>query len=919
MSSQQDQIVIVDGYSFLFRAYHSMPPLTNPEGTPVGAVYGFTSMLMRLLKYSKPSHVVIVFDSGKKNFRHDIYPEYKANRPEPPEDLIPQFPLVRDAAKALNIKVLEIEGFEADDIIATLAKKALKNKEEVLIVSSDKDLMQLVNGHIKMYDAIRDKIIGKEEVIAKWGVEPGLILDLLSMVGDSSDNIPGLPGIGPKTAALLLNEYKSWENIYNSAAEIKQNKRRETIQSGKEVVDLARSLVKLRDDLKLDVAFDDLKSQFINPALLNAFLAKHNFKTLLARVQKDFDISRSGESTEHVEINSAPKQINIVKIHDSGKLSEFIEKISSKQKIALYFQTNFISRNEVKEPSDIYAILLSCEEEGAYIPISSYSNERQRSLLDSAGKEGIPLRHALEQIKYIFENNKIKKVIFDVKALLHILDKFGLAGSLVAYDDIMLMSYSAGGGRMTYDFDNMLKYYLDCNDELLNIGGITKSRKSLSDLKDESLKEYFTKKIHYIFELYAKVTSELIDHKEQALYQKMELPLAKVLFQMEKVGISVDAKLLSKLSKMFEEKLAGLETEVYKLAGRKFNIGSPKQLAEILFEDMNIEPPKKSKTGAHSTSVEVLEHLKVSGHTIADKLLEWRSLSKLKNTYTDVLPKQINPETGRVHTSFSQAVTSTGRLSSSDPNLQNIPIRSEMGLEIRNSFIAKKGYQIISADYSQIELRILAHIANVASLKKAFANKLDIHKATASEVFGVKIEEVTKDLRRKAKAINFGIVYGLSAFGLAKNIEISKSEAAAYIERYFAKYPEIKEYINETIAFAKKHGYVETLMGRRCYMKYINDKTFTLRSFAERAAINAPLQGSNADFIKKAMNKINDEIGFIDGINMILQVHDELLFEVRTDMVGHYKNKLVQIMESVAKLSVPIKVDVFAGDSWKKL
>ena len=929
MASKEDQIVIVDGYSFLFRAYYSMPPLTNPEGTPVGAVYGFTSMIMRLLKDVNPSHMVIVFDSGKKNFRHEIYKEYKANRPEAPEDLRPQFPLVRDAARALNIHVLEQDGYEADDVIATLAKKAIENKDEVLIVSSDKDLMQLVNEHIKMYDAIRSKIIGPKEVQEKWGVPPKLMRDMLAMVGDSSDNIPGLPGIGPKTAAALLQEFGSWKNIYDAASQMKQSKRREIIENGKEIVALSESLVSLRDDLDLSCSFPDLKTKKINEDFLSDFLNKHNFKSLIARAKKDFDfevvaspdvpnISHAEQQSREISTHKKIEIQSAKKISDVAHLKDEIKKFSSELRIAIYLQTNFKFRNEVREAKDLNAIVISARHHAIFVPVGDIASGEQGSLLEVSSEGSIPLDVVLKLLEPILKEEAIKKVVYDVKSFLHVLSEFGLAESLVACDDVMLMSYSAGSGRMNCDFDNICKFYLSESDPLLDIGGITKSHKKLTESDEQLISKYYAGKAGYHFELYEKLTEELFDNKKFIIYQRMELPLVKVLFQMEKFGVKIDPNALGKLSKDINDRLKYLEQEIFKLAGKEFNIASPKQLSETLFMDMNIDPPKKSKTGSHSTGVEVLEKLSLDGHTIADHLLEWRSIYKLKTTYTDALPKQISKQSSRVHTHFAQAVTSTGRLSSSEPNLQNIPIRSELGQKIRKTFIAEKGKKIISADYSQIELRILAHIADIKSLKDAFNKGLDIHKATASEVFDIPIEEVTSDIRHKAKAINFGIIYGLSAFGLAKNIDISRGEAANYIEKYFAEYPGIKEYMDKTINYAKVHGYVETLFGRRCYIKYIKDKNYSLRSFAERASINAPIQGSNADIIKKAMNKISQEIGFSEKCKMLLQIHDELLFEVDDILAEKYAQNIAKIMENVVSLDVPVKVDYSIGDSWKK-
>ncbi len=919
MAEKQEQIVIVDGYSFLFRAYHSMPPLSNPNGIPVGAVYGFTSMIMRLLKDVKPSHIVVVFDSGSKNFRHDIYPEYKANRPPAPEDLIPQFPLVRDAAKALNISILEMEGYEADDVIATLANKALEKQEEVLIVSSDKDLMQLVNSHTHMYDAIKNKTIGEKEVEEKWGVKPSQMLDMLAMVGDSADNIPGLPGIGPKTAAQLLNQFESWERIYESSPLIKQNKRREVIQAGKEIVALSKSLVKLKDDLSLSLSFNDLKSRNIDAEELQKFLDTHNFKSLLARAKKDFQLSettKENPSKTPTEIGKPDDRVlKIFTKHE--ELISFVNFIRNHSlEISIYLQTNFQNRTEVRNKNDVGAILIGCDQQVVAIPMNRNSLEQQTLLSESVS---IGIQDVLEILKPILDDPSIRKVIYDLKSFLHIANENKIAITTQSFDDIMLMAYASGSGRMEYSFEGICEYYFGWKDSLQDVGGITKSNKKFYSLSPSETAQYYKEKIGNLSKLHHLLFEELFRHRSLEIYQNLELPLASVLFEMEKVGVYVNSKSLLELSQSLESELEVLESEIYSLAGKKFNIASPKQLSDILFNDMSIEPPKKSKTGTYSTNVEVLETLKLNGHSIADKLLNWRLLYKLKTTYADALPKQINPATGRIHTYFAQALTSTGRLSSSEPNLQNIPIRSSIGQKIRASIVAKEGFKLLSVDYSQIELRILAHIANIESLKNAFNHNIDIHSLTASEVFDIKLEDVTPDIRRKAKAINFGIIYGLSAFGLAKNINISRTEAAAYIDKYFTEYPGIKGYMDDTIKNASKHGYVKTIMGRRCYIKNINDKNYSLRSFAERAAINAPIQGSNADIIKKAMIEIQRKFSKPDEISMLLQVHDELIFTVREDLIEQYQKDICKIMKNVTRLDVPIEVESYTSKSWQKL
>jgi DNA polymerase-1 len=906
----EQKLIIVDGYSLVFRAYHSMPALSRPDGTPVGAVYGFVSMMLRLLSEIKASHIVMVFDTGGKNYRHQIYPQYKAHRPPAPEDLIPQFPLMRKAAQALNIHILEQDGYEADDIIATLADRALANKEEVLIISSDKDLMQLVNGHIKMYDAVKAKIIGADEVKEKFGVTPDKMLDLLSMVGDAADNIPGIPGIGPKTAALLLNEYGSLDNILNNLSNIKQEKRRQVIDESREIVNLSKQLVSLTKNIPLSVTLDDLKAQGINADKLLAFLEEQSFRSLVARVKKDFAID-VGQPI----ITQAP---SLVMIRDKSQLPQIINLAKHAGKISFYFQNNYVTNEEIRTSKDVAGIgIIINEKDSFYIPIDNNHTQEHDSLFINNDKPtSLVFSDFVLMFESLFSDPAILKIVYDQKKLLHLISEV-ITPKLVSTEDVMIMSYALGCAKVGSEFNNLIIYYLQQKDILVGLGGITKSRAAFNSLDIYAIANYVSKKALWVIQLYNLIKEQLIQEQLLALYEKIDRPLPQVVYEMEAYGIKINSLILIGLSKEFDIKLRNLEKEIYKITGCEFNIASPKQLADVLFNKMGIDTGKKSKAGTFSTGVEVLEALQLQGHTIADLLIEWRRFYKLKNTYTDTLVKQIDPKTGRVHTNFALTITSTGRFSSIEPNLQNIPIRSEWGNKIRSAFVAENGYKIVSVDYSQIELRILAHIANIETLKQAFANGKDIHAITASEIFHIDIAQVDDHLRRRAKAINFGIIYGISPFGLAKNLGISKAEAAEYIKRYFEEYPGILEYMEQTKVFARTHGYVQTIFGRKCYTPNINNANINLKLFAERAAINAPIQGSAADIIKKAMVKIDRVIKTKNlSVKMLLQVHDELIFEIKDSEVEHVIKEIKDLMENITILEVPLIVESHIGDSW---
>lgn len=835
---------IIDGYGFVFRAFHVQPPLSSPTGIPVGALYGFTSMLLKILSDFKPSAAVMVFDGSGKNHRHELYPEYKANRPEAPEELKIQFPLVRFAAQALNFTIIEQPNVEADDVIASIVTKLAAQGKKSVVVSSDKDLMQLIGEHTSMYDPMKNKYIREAEVFEKFGVTPSKVRDALALMGDSSDNIPGIQGIGPKTAAELLSTFGSFHEVLDRAGEIKQEKRRQSIQDGREKALLSWELVGLKTDLDLDAT--KLHWTAPNRATLINFIAEYGFKSLIPRAEKLFGMDLEARGTQLSMFNTAALGLDP---RASGDLSDISETIGSS------------SVEAVIQEARITGIMAIYPESGL-LRIRSQSHS---ILVDKPTKE----------LDSCLSDPAIKKITVGLKDLLKL-----LPSSLIALDDLALMHYAVTAGNPQPSPD----FFCSGN----------------------------------IFDKYTELKSQVIGMSAVKLYKEIDLPIASLLYKMEQVGILIDKEMLESMSSEFAREISQLEQTIYALCGQEFNIGSPKQLGEILFEKLKLPGAKvSSKAKTYSTGVEILEHLSESGFEIADHLMRWRQITKLKNTYTDSLPRQINPITGRVHTNFIQNLTSTGRLSSNDPNLQNIPIRSEDGAKIRKAFIAKSGYKLISADYSQIELRLMSHVAHIDTMQDAFRRGIDIHAATASHVFKVSLEEMTSEYRRRAKAINFGIIYGISAFGLAKQLSISSKEAADYIAGYFLAYPGIEQFMKETKEFAHKNGYVENIFKRRHYMPAINSGNYLMRNFAERAAINAPLQGSTADIAKIAMLAVDRALceAKLD-CSMLLQVHDELIFEVREEDAAVAMPLIKSVMEGVAKLEVPLVVDIGVGDSW---
>jgi DNA polymerase-1 len=907
-----EKIALIDGYGFVFRAYHSLPPLTRSDGTPVGAVYGFTNMLIKLLAGLDVSHVAVVFDAGSKTFRNEIYPEYKANRPPCPEDLKPQFAIVREAAEALNLTILEKPGFEADDIIATIAKKSAAAGSQVLIVSSDKDLMQLVDDNIFMYDAMKNKMIGKAEVKEKFFVEPNQVLDVLSLIGDSSDNVPGVRGIGPKTAAELINEYGTLDNLFLNLDKIKQEKRRQMLQDGVSKAKLSKELITLKEDVELSVSTKDLELREINPHKFISFLEEQGFRSLVTRVKKEFNLKDEEipvAKHTHTQITKKEAHFSQVKrtLVDSTKIIEQIKKEALRNGIiTIDLEQDFLTLSTCKNaenPTEIF-----------YLELATKSQHNSGHDLFSFNHDS-GSQFNLESFTEILLNDAIKKIFFDAKIFLKLT-------KISAFEDVSLMNHLLNSATKA-DLCDLANVNLDENmaeldfNEIFQELGKEKTPKAFEDKQKKT--DFFCFKNFAIYQIYKILSPRIFTEKLSNCYFSYELPLLENLAQVENNGIAVDVKKLNQLSIEFGEKIVGLTKEIHEMAGCEFNIASSQQLAEVLFNKLNLESSKKSKkTGALSTNAKVLEELAIDGHLIAEKILEFRKFSKLKNTYSDALPKEINPQTNRIHSNFSSISTVTGRLSSTNPNLQNIPIKTAEGRKIRECFIAEKNNFLISADYSQIELRVIASVAKIDALKQAFKEGKDIHTITAAQVFGVKEEDVTSELRSSAKAINFGIIYGISAFGLARGLGIGRKEAGEYIKNYLETYPGIDVFMKDTINFARTHGYVETISGRKCFIHEINNKNPIIRQEAERLAINAPIQGSAADIVKKAMINVSRRLQ-VEKLQtkIVSQIHDELLLEAPENEVEIAGKLLVEEMEKVELLDMPLRADVEVGKSWK--
>ena len=916
-----DHYYLIDGSGYIFRAYYALPPLTRKsDGMPTGAVSGFCNMLFKLLEDSKsdenknkPTHFAIIFDSARKNFRNEIYSDYKANRSDAPDDLIPQFEYIRKSVEAFNLPSIELLNYEADDLIATYSEQILKEGAKVTIVSSDKDLMQLYKSNIRIYDPMKNKFISNEDINNKFGVNPEKVIDVQALAGDSSDNVPGVPGIGVKTAAELINEYGNLENLLRNSEKIKQNKRRETLIQNKDKAIISKKLVTLKKDVPIKIKISEFKLKEINKDRLYNFLREMEFNRLLSSV-----ISTYGDinfKDKNKEIDNKQKKQNISKnnyqlITKVEEIGKFLNEAEENGEIAIDTETSSLDAHQAK----LIGISLSTKiGKACYIPIGH--------------KTGINLEEktVVQKIKPILEDQSIKKIGQNIKFDFIILNNRGI--NMNAMEDTMLMSYVLDAGINRHNMDTLSEIHLGHKTiSFKDIVGSGKKQINFSEVEIDKAKNYAAEDADITYRLYKLFSKRLKLEKLLNIYEIFEKPLIKILALMEVRGIKVDKKILTILSNIFDQKTKKLEKEIYKISKKEFKIGSTKQLGEIMYNEMKISSIKKTKKGSFATSAQVLEDLAFKGHKLPKLVLEWRQVTKLKNTYSDSLQEHINSNTKRVHTSFLLAATTTGRLASSDPNLQNIPIKSEDGKEIRKAFVAEKNNKLISADYNQIEMRILADLADVKELKKAFNNKEDIHSLTASQVFNTSISKVNPDMRRKAKAINFGIIYGISQYGLAKQIGVSNVEASEFLNAYFLKFPEIKSYMDATIKYCRKSGYVSNIFGRRTHVTGINDKNFNIRNFQERAAINAPIQGSASEIMRMAMIRVNKKLEEIKDskCKMLLQIHDELIFEVNENDVKKYSKIIQDEMSSVKdsnlhSFSIPLLVDINVGNNWGEL
>ena len=913
-------LYLVDGSGFIFRAFHGLPPMTRSDGTPTNAVFGFCTMLMKLLDDTEADHIAVVFDTARKTFRNDIYPEYKAHRPPPPEELIPQFALVREAVKAFNVASVEMEGYEADDLIATYAREAAEQGAEVTIVSSDKDLMQLVNDRVALFDAMKNKVIGAEQVVEKFGVGPEKVIEVQALAGDASDNVPGVPGIGVKTAAQLLEEYGDLDSLLARAAEIKQPKRREKLIEFADAARISRQLVTLKDDVPVEQTLADFVTRKPDPDTLLGFLEKQEFKRIIPKVKSRFNGNGNGNGTAtDSAVLIAPDAVDYTLVQDIETLREWCRNAYSAGQVAVDTETTSLDAMRAK----LVGVSMSIEPgKACYIPLR-HKNPQAQGDMFGGGEETAPKQvawdDAIDLIKRLLEDPSVLKIGQNIKYDALVLSRPENGGiALGPIDDTMLLSYTLEGGAHGHGMDELALLHLghQCI-PFKEVAGTGKKQITFDLVELDKARDYAAEDADITNRLYGMLKPRLLAERMVTVYETLERPLVPVLVGMEREGIKVDAATLKDLSTDFTARIGDLEGEIHTMAGREFNVGSPKQLGEVLFDEMALPGGKKGKTGAYATGADILEKLAVDGHDLPEKVLEWRQLSKLKSTYTDALLEQINPQTGRVHTSFAMAATTTGRLSSSDPNIQNIPIRTEEGRKIRTAFIAEPGHTLLAADYSQIELRLLAHVAEIESMKQAFKDGIDIHALTASQVFGVPVEGMDPMVRRRAKAINFGIVYGISAFGLARQLDIGRTEAAEFIDAYFERFPGIRAYMDKTKEQARTQGYVSTFMGRKCHVKGINEKNPNLRNFAERAAINAPIQGGAADIIRVAMIQLPGALkaGNLKA-KMLLQVHDELVFEVPDKELEETKALVKKVMESAASLSIPLEVDTGTGATW---
>ena len=902
-------LFLIDGSTFIFRAYFAMykasqnrgSGFSRSDGLPTGAVMAFCNMMWKIITNGieniHPSHIAVVFDTKEKTFRSDIYPSYKANRDAPPEDLIPQFPLIHRAVEAFNIKSISKSGFEADDIIATYSKQANEVGAKTIIISGDKDLMQLVNDNVVMYDPMpgRERFIDTEGVIEKFGVPPNKVVDVQSLAGDSTDNIPGVPGIGLKIAAELINEYETLENLLDNAESIKQTKRRENLISHANDARISYQLALLNSSTPLDLILDDFSYRQLDHEKILSFSKEMELSNLEKRVDSWF--SNSDKNTNFDRSNPQIKKNNTsnispltqyIEIRDPDTFNNVFNKLIESKEIFIDIPSEYSGEISLTINGDnIYSIFLDKEK----------------------SEEKIVENNLFEKVKYILEDPSIKKIFFDYKSALYLLERYSL--SINAAEDLSLLAYVTNNGKIKNELTALAAFY---KNEISIFEEIEKKIINKIELTSHE-------RVYLIHKIWNHLTIKILSGGAIQVYELIEKPLIKILFEIENKGIKVDKSVLDELSFKFGTKIKQLENKIYILSGQEFNVASPKQLGEILFDKLELKGGKKNKSGAWGTGIDILEDLSLLGYEIADNIIEWRQLTKLKTTYTDSIPNFINKTTQRVHTQFSQSLTSTGRLSSSSPNLQNIPIRTYEGKQIRSAFVADDDHVFLSADYSQIELRVLAHVAEIEQLRNTFLKDLDIHKMTAASIFNIEIEDVTEEMRYQAKSINFGIIYGISAFGLAKQLKIPRHDAKKFIDDYLLRFPGIKQYMDRTIDMVKTNEYTSTMFGRRCYFPDINSRNHAIRSFNERAAINAPIQGSAADIIKRAMIKIYDAIESHKlKSKMILQIHDELVFEVPIDEVEIMKSLVTENMENATKplmnFSVPLKIDMSISNSW---
>ena len=916
-----DHFYLIDGSGYIFRAYYALPPLTRKsDGLPVGAVSGFCNMLFKLLEDAKsednkerPTHFAVIFDSARKNFRNEIYTDYKANRSEAPDDLIPQFDFIRKSVLAFNLPSIEQLNYEADDLIATYVNQINKMGAKATIVSSDKDLLQLHGKNTRVFDPMKNKFLGIEDIKQKFGVKPEKIIDVQSLAGDASDNVPGVPGIGIKTAAELINIYGNLEDLLKNAHTIKQNKRRQTLLENKDKAIISKKLVTLKKDVPVKDKLEDLILKKIDKNKLYAFLREMEFNRLLSSAISTYGEvgfqDKNKNNQDHSENNKLSKK-NYFLFKNEIEIQNWLKEADEVGEFAIDTETTSLDAHQ----AELVGISL-CYKPGhsGYIPLAHKSGKN----LDES--------KVLKILKPYLEDAAIKKIGQNIKFDYIVFFKRGI--NITPVEDTMLMSYVLDAGKNRHNLDTLAEIHLQHkNISFKDLVGTGKKQLNFSEIDIASAKDYAAEDADVTLRLYKVFLQNLKSEKLIQIYENFEKPMVEILARMEICGVKIDNNFLAKLSTKFGKKIDYLEKDIFKITKTKFNIGSTKQLGEILYNQLKIASLKRTKKGSFATSASVLEDLAFKGHKLPKLILEWRQLTKLKNTYSDSLQEHLNEKTKRIHTSFLLAATTTGRLASSDPNLQNIPIKTEDGKDIRKSFIAEKGFSLISADYNQIEMRILAEIADVKELKKAFINNEDIHSITASQVFNKKIKEIDKDMRRKAKAINFGIIYGISQYGLAKQIGVSNIEAEDFLNSYFMKFPEIKEYMSETIKFCRKSGYVNNIFGRRTHLNGINDKNYNVRNFQERAAINAPIQGSASEIMRLAMIRLNSKFSEhkIDDIKILLQIHDELIFEAKSTNAKEFTRIIKEVMNGVEssdyhKFTVPLLIDLNLGENWGML